>query len=376
MIHAKIMIVDDLWCVVGSTNMDHRSFGWNDEVNLAAAGSRAGRQARRAILTEDLENSHRETLQEWENRSICRTRAWNGWAGSLRGNNNNQATVAFKIGRVQVCSGLDMSIEFRDGDIDPTTAAPGQSEGKRRYSCAGTLSRAALVRRNLHAGYHFLGADRPIWPHPEISSSIIHPSAHLNSREYLQQLEALSASRVEPHTHIEALPNGVNFYEAEIAAIQAAKQSVNWEAYIVAKGEIAKRIVDALTERARAGVEVNLNIDAIGSATMPKKFFNGLKQAGGHVEWYHPLRWYNWPRANNRTHRELIVIDGKVGFLGGAGISDQWWHGEKKDAPWRDTMFKITGDAVRSLQSTFVENWLESSGQILIGPKIFCFRRQ
>ena len=78
------------------------------------------------------------------------------------------------------------------------------------------------------------------------------------------------------------------------------------------------------------GVEVNLNIDAIGSASMPKKFFNDLKQAGGHVEWYHPLRWYNWPRANNRTHRELIVIDGKVGFLGGAGISDQWWHGAKE----------------------------------------------
>jgi cardiolipin synthase len=197
------------------------------------------------------------------------------------------------------------------------------------------------------------------------------PSADLNSREYLQQLEALAASRVEPHTHIDALPNGVNFYEAEIAAIKAARQSVNWEAYIFAKGEIAKRIVDALTERARAGVEVNLNIDAIGSVSTPKKFFNDLRQAGGHVEWYHPLRWYNWPRANNRTHRELIVIDGKVGFLGGAGVADHWWHGAKKDAPWRDTMFKITGDTVRSLQSTFVENWLESSGQILIGPKYF-----
>ncbi len=197
------------------------------------------------------------------------------------------------------------------------------------------------------------------------------PSADLNSREYILQLEALSASRIEPHTRVEALPNGVNFYEAEIAAIKDAKQSVNWEAYIFAKGDIARRIVDALTDRARAGVEVNLNIDAIGSLKTPKKFFADLRHAGGHVEWYHPLRWYNWPRANNRTHRELIVIDGKVGFLGGAGISDQWWHGEKKDAPWRDTMFKITGDAVRSLQSTFVENWLESSGRILIGPKYF-----
>src|SRR3954462_1152032 len=67
------------------------------------------------------------------------------------------------------------------------------------------------------------------------------PSAELNSREYLQQLEALSASRIEPHTHVEALPNGVNFYEAEIAAIKTAKQSVNWEAYIVSKGDIARR---------------------------------------------------------------------------------------------------------------------------------------
>src|SRR6185312_6333554 len=197
------------------------------------------------------------------------------------------------------------------------------------------------------------------------------PSADLSSREYIDQLEALSASRIGPHTQIEALPNGVNFYDAEIEAIKAAKQSVNWEAYIVSKGEIARRIVDALTERARAGVEVNLNFDAIGSASMPKKFFNDLKQAGGHVEWYHPLRWYNWPRANNRTHRELIVIDGKLGFLGGAGVADHWWHGEKKDMPWRDTMFKVSGTAVRSLQGTFLENWLESSGQILIGDKYF-----
>lgn len=197
------------------------------------------------------------------------------------------------------------------------------------------------------------------------------PSAELNSAEFVQQLEALSASRVAPHTHVDALPNGVNFYEAELAAIAAAKQSINWEAYIFAKGEIARRIVDALTERARAGVEVNLVIDAVGSLSTPKKFFDGLRQAGGHVEWYHPLRWYNWPRANNRTHRELIVIDGRVGFVGGAGVADHWWHGVKKDAPWRDTMFKITGDAVQSLQSTFVENWLESSGQILIGNKYF-----
>ena len=193
----------------------------------------------------------------------------------------------------------------------------------------------------------------------------------LNSTQFMRQLDALSGSVLEPHTHIEEIPNGVNFYEAEIKAISGAQKSVNWEAYIFQKGEIAQRIVDALTERARAGVEVNLVLDGVGSISTPKNFFNALRLAGGHVAWYHPVRFYNWPRANNRTHRELIVIDGKLAFVGGAGVSDQWWHGVKKDPPWRDTMFAITGDAVRSLQGTFVENWLESSGQILAGDKYF-----
>ena len=198
-----------------------------------------------------------------------------------------------------------------------------------------------------------------------------YPEAPLNSPEFQRELEALAGSKLDQHTHVESLPNGTNFYEAELAAVAAAQKSIDWEAYIFAKGEIAKKLVDALTERARAGVEVNLVIDAVGSLSTPKKFFDELRLAGGHVEWYHPVRWYNWPRANNRTHRELIVIDGKVGFLGGAGVADHWWHGKEKNPAWRDTMFKVTGEAVRSMQSTFVENWLESSGQILIGSKYF-----
>jgi cardiolipin synthase A/B len=193
----------------------------------------------------------------------------------------------------------------------------------------------------------------------------------LDSPEFVRQLEALASSRAATNTLIEPLPNGVNFYGAEIQAIAQAHKSIDWVAYIFAKGEIAQRMVAALTERARAGVEVNLVIDAVGSFSMPKKFFAPLTEAGGHVRWFHPLRWNNWPRANNRTHRELIVIDGQIGFIGGAGVADHWWHGIKKQAPWRDTMFKVTGDAVRFLQSSFLENWLESSGEILAGQKYF-----
>lgn len=205
-------------------------------------------------------------------------------------------------------------------------------------------------------------------PKYELKSS---PAGALNSPEFLNELEALAGAHADPHTAVEALPNGVNFYAAELAAIRAARKSIDWEAYIFAKGEMARQIVDALAERARAGVEVNLVIDAVGSLTTPKVFFADLRRAGGRVTWYHPLRWYNWPRANNRTHRELIVIDGSMGFVGGAGVADHWWHGTRKDPPWRDSMFRVTGAAVRSLQSTFVENWLESSGQILTGERYF-----
>src|SRR3954463_1616297 len=207
---------------------------------------------------------------------------------------------------------------------------------------------------------------------PVLRYKISHPlDGALDSPEFVRQLEALASSRAVANTLIEPLPNGVNFYEAEIQAIAQAQKSIDWVAYIFAKGDIAQRMVTALTERARAGVEVNLVIDAVGSFSMPKKFFAALTQAGGHVRWFHPVRWNNWPRANNRTHRELIVIDGQVGFIGGAGVADHWWHGIKHQAPWRDTMFKVTGDAVRFLQSSFLENWLESSGEILAGEKYF-----
>ncbi|HEY2498622.1 MAG TPA: phospholipase D-like domain-containing protein [Candidatus Angelobacter sp.] len=197
----------------------------------------------------------------------------------------------------------------------------------------------------------------------------------LDSPEFVRELEALVSSRAAPNTLIEPLPNGVNFYEAEIQAIAQAQKSINWVAYIFARGEIARRMTDALAERARAGVEVNLVIDALGSFSMPKRFFAELTNAGGHVRWFHPMRWYNWPRANNRTHRELIVIDGRISFIGGAGVADHWWHGVKKEPAWRDNMFRVTGDAVRFLQSSFLENWLESSGQILAGINILLRRR-
>lgn len=184
-------------------------------------------------------------------------------------------------------------------------------------------------------------------------------------------LAALADSQIHTGNRVEVLTNGECFYEAELAAIRQARHSINLEAYIFQKGDIARRFVAALAERARAGVRVNLVLDAIGSFATWQSFYRELLEAGGRVHWYHPIRWYTLPRINNRTHRELIIIDGEVGFIGGAGIADHWYKGNERHPRWRDTMFRIEGPAVSALQATFAENWLESSGELLTDPGYF-----
>jgi cardiolipin synthase len=134
---------------------------------------------------------------------------------------------------------------------------------------------------------------------------------------------------------------------------------------------VADRLVDLLTERARAGVRVRLVIDAIGSWRTPTAYFDGLRAAGGEVAWYQPVRWHTLKRFNNRTHRELIVIDGDVAFVGGAGIAYWWDTGPPGQPPWRDTMVRLEGTIVTSVQAAFAENWLESTGQLLTDPGSF-----
>lgn len=197
------------------------------------------------------------------------------------------------------------------------------------------------------------------------------PSAPLASEDFLRILESLTDSKVNKCTHIEVLTNGENYYEAELQAIRAAEHSINLEAYIFQKGDVTRRFVEALTERARAGVEVRMVLDAIGSFTTWRSYFKDLSEAGGRVAFYHGFHWHTLARINNRTHRELIIIDGRIGFIGGAGFADHWLISRPKHPRWRDTMFRIEGDAVASLQGTFAENWLEASGEILTGGDFF-----
>ncbi|HEX5707794.1 MAG TPA: phospholipase D-like domain-containing protein [Pyrinomonadaceae bacterium] len=199
------------------------------------------------------------------------------------------------------------------------------------------------------------------------------PPASLDSPDFLRILEALTDSKVNSCTHVEVLTNGEIYYEAELQALREARRSINLEAYIFQKGEVTRRFLEVLTERARAGVEVRLVLDWVGSFASWNSYFKELTDAGGRVRWYHPPNWKTIARFNNRTHRELIVVDGRVGFVGGSGFADHWLVGRKGHPRWRDTMFRVEGDAVASLQGTFAENWLESSGEILSGGDFFPF---
>ncbi len=197
------------------------------------------------------------------------------------------------------------------------------------------------------------------------------PDVPTDSPEFAHLLAVISDAHLYHDGAFDVLTNGDQFYEAELEAIRSARSHISLEAYIFQKGEIANRFIEALTERARAGVEVRLVLDAVGSLNTWPSTFRELTAAGGHVRWYTPLRWYNIARYNNRTHREILIVDGTTAFVGGAGIADHWYKNRGHKHRWRDTVVRIRGRAVDSLQAMFAENWLESSGELLSGCKYY-----
>ncbi|MEX2270096.1 MAG: phospholipase D-like domain-containing protein [Vicinamibacterales bacterium] len=193
----------------------------------------------------------------------------------------------------------------------------------------------------------------------------------LDGEAFPRTLEATCQAAVHPGNRVEVLTNGAAFYPAMLDAIRGAGRSVNLECYIFQPGVIATRFMDALAERARHGIAVTVVLDAIGSSGMSGTEMRMLRKAGVCVEYYQQLHWYSLARLNNRTHRELLVIDGRLAFTGGAGIAD-WWSGDDPKHPaWRDTMVKVEGPVVGALQGVFAENWLECCGEILTGDEFF-----
>jgi cardiolipin synthase len=188
---------------------------------------------------------------------------------------------------------------------------------------------------------------------------------------FVRMIESTCQTKLESGNTIEILTDGPAFYPAMLEAIRGAQETINMECYIVKRGEVCDRFVEALAERARAGVRVTLVLDAVGSVGAFRSTARPLRQAGCRVESYQRISWHRLARLNNRTHRELLVVDGRVAFIGGAGLAD-WWLKPTKGAPaWRDMMARVEGPVVASVLGIVAENWLDCTGEILTGPDVY-----
>ena len=193
----------------------------------------------------------------------------------------------------------------------------------------------------------------------------------VSSPQFRREMGVMLGPSILHGNHVTDLENGVEIFPAMLEAIRGAQHTITFETYIYWEGDVGQWFADALSERARAGVEVNVTIDWVGSVSMDASQLKEMEDAGVNVQRYRPLHWYNLARMNNRTHRKLLVVDGRIGFTGGVGIGDPW-QGNAQDADhWRDMHFRIEGPAVAQMQATFMDNWMKCRALVLHGEEYF-----
>ena len=189
--------------------------------------------------------------------------------------------------------------------------------------------------------------------------------------QFRREMSVLLGPSILPGNHVVDLENGEQIFPAMLEAIRSARRTITFETYIYWSGEVGKQFADALSERARAGVKVHVVVDWVGSIKMEGDLLTQMERSGVEVKHYRPLKWYNLGRLNNRTHRKLLVVDGKVGFTGGVGIADQWSGHAQDPDHWRDLHFRVEGPAVAQFQAAFNDNWIKTTGEVLNGDAYF-----
>jgi cardiolipin synthase A/B len=166
------------------------------------------------------------------------------------------------------------------------------------------------------------------------------------------------------------LLNGDRIFPAMLGAIEGARQSITFETYIYWSGDIGRRFATALGDAARRGVPTHVLLDWVGASKMDDALLEEMKAAGVRVRKFHPPHWYNLGRMNNRTHRKLLVVDGRIGFTGGVGIAEEWTGNCQDTDHWRDTHLRIEGPAVRDLLGGFQQNWAETTRTVLTPDRL------
>ena len=193
----------------------------------------------------------------------------------------------------------------------------------------------------------------------------IRPVYAVSDPQFLRSMGSLLGPAIRDGNRITPLANGDEIFPSMLEAIRGARRTIDFETYIYWSGRVGKEFADALSERARAGVRVHLLVDWVGSGRLDAKLLEEMEAAGVQVRKYHPLRWYTLSRMNNRTHRKLLIVDGRVGFTGGVGIADKWSGHAQDEDHWRDSHFRLEGPAVAQMQAAFMDNWMKTSGEVL-----------
>lgn len=204
-------------------------------------------------------------------------------------------------------------------------------------------------------------------------SHITGPLPHvtgIHSQEFRQQIGALLGANWTHGNKVVALNNGDEIFPEMLAAIRSAKRTINFETFVFSNGDIPEQFVQAFEERARAGVTVNLIFDAFGC--MPAGvYIKRLETAGVNVELYHSMLRVHPMKYVFRTHRKYLIVDGRLGFIGGVGIDDRWKGKARNENEWREMHFRVEGPVVAQLQAGFAENWLKTREEVLQGADYF-----
>lgn len=193
----------------------------------------------------------------------------------------------------------------------------------------------------------------------------------LHDPQFKRALNSMLGPPIVAGNRVQTLRNGDEIFPAMLSAIREAKETINFETYVYWSGQIGRDFADAIAERARAGVRAHVLLDWAGSQRMDANVLETMRSAGARVELYHPLRWYTLARMNNRTHRKLLIVDGKVGFTGGVGIAEEWTGHAQDPQHWRDTHFRVEGPVVAHMQATFQDNWIKITGEVSHGADYF-----
>ncbi|TFY98773.1 phospholipase D-like domain-containing protein [Ramlibacter rhizophilus] len=193
----------------------------------------------------------------------------------------------------------------------------------------------------------------------------------LDDPQFFRSMGLLLGPEITHGNRIKELVNGDQIFPEMLEAIRGAQRTVLFETFIYWSGDIGTQLAQAMAERARAGVKVHVLLDWLGSLRVDPEVPKLLSEAGVEVRLFHPLHWYHLGRMNNRTHRKLLIVDGRIGFTGGVGIAPQWTGNAQDPEHWRDSHFRVEGPVVAQMQSVMLSNWSKTTGCILHGEDYF-----